>query len=64
MPGLALVSFLGSKNFGGIGVIPYGYDLGLVAVLGVGFYLWAVRSGWRTPFISELEKDPQSEPHL
>ncbi len=64
MPGLALVSYLGSKNFGGIGVIPYGYDLALVAVLGVGFYLWAVRSGWRTPFISELEKDPQSEPHL
>jgi amino acid transporter len=64
MPGLALVSFLGSKNFGGIGVIPYGYDLALVAALGVGFYLWAVGSGWRTPFIAELERDPLSEPHL
>ncbi len=64
LPGLALISFLGSKNFGGIGFIPFGVDLVLVAALGVGFYLWAVQSGWRTPFIDDLESDPKSVPHI
>ena len=64
MPTLALVSYLGSHRFGGTGLIPYGYDLAVVAVLGIGFYVWAVRSGWRTPFIDELERDPLSEPHI
>ncbi|MGC1301171.1 MAG: APC family permease [Caulobacteraceae bacterium] len=49
LPTLALVSFLGSHQFGGIGVIPFGFDLGLVALIGLGFFVWGVRSGWRTP---------------
>jgi len=36
----------------------------VVAVYGLVFYLWGVRSGWRTPFVDDLERDPNSEPHI
>jgi amino acid transporter len=64
LPGLALLSYLGSKQFGGLGLIPQWWDLGLVAVFGLVFYLWGVRSGFRTPFVDDLERDPTSEPHM
>jgi hypothetical protein len=53
---LAAVSKIGSAKFGGLDYIPYGYDLGVVAVIGLVFYLWGVRSGWRTPAI-EAERE-------
>ena len=55
LPTMALVSAVGSHQFGGAGLIPYGWDLGLVALIGYGFYVWGERSGWRTPAI-ELHK--------
>jgi amino acid transporter len=53
---LAAVSKIGSAKFGGLDYIPYGYDLGVVAVIGLVFYLWGVKSGWRTPAI-EAERE-------
>ncbi|HET6806148.1 MAG TPA: APC family permease [Frateuria sp.] len=53
---LAVVSKIGSAKFGGLDYIPYGYDLGVVAVIGLVFYLWGVKSGWRTPAI-EAERE-------
>jgi len=51
LPAIALVSYAGSERFGGHGYIDYGWDLLVVAVLGLVFYAWGVRSGWRTPSI-------------
>jgi amino acid transporter len=51
LPVLALMSWAGSKTFGGRDYIPYGYDLAVVAVIGVIFYFWGVASGWRTPMV-------------
>ncbi len=48
---LAVVSKIGSTKFGGLGYLPYGWDLVVVAVIGLVFYLWGVKSGWRTPSI-------------
>ncbi|GGX67540.1 ABC transporter permease [Streptomyces hiroshimensis] len=42
---LSLLSALGSKEFGGHGVIPGGLDTALVGVSALGFYFWAVRAG-------------------
>ncbi|MEU3752858.1 APC family permease [Streptomyces olivoreticuli] len=42
---LALLSALGSTEFGGNGVIPGGLDIALVAVSSTGFYFWGVRAG-------------------
>ncbi|HJT99169.1 MAG TPA: APC family permease [Rhodanobacteraceae bacterium] len=51
LPTIALVSYFGSAQFGGHDVIPFGWDLALVAAIGVCFYFWGVASGWRTPAV-------------
>jgi len=48
MPTVALLSYIGSTQFGGKGYIPFGWDLLVVAIAGAGFFLWGVKSGWRT----------------
>jgi amino acid transporter len=49
LPSIAFVSYIGSTRFGGLGYIPYGWDLAFVAVVGLVFYFWGLRCGWRTP---------------
>ncbi len=61
LPTLALLSWLGSTQFGGKGYLPYGWDLLVVAVIGLLFYLWGVRSGWRTPAVEAELGQPYSE---
>jgi amino acid transporter len=65
LPVIALVSWAGSAQFGGHGYIPYGIDLLVVAVLGVLFFFWGLRSGWRTPSVEDAERDALlTHPHL
>nr|MDA3914565.1 amino acid transporter [Oleiagrimonas sp.] len=52
---LAVVSRIGRSQFGGLGYIPYGWDLAVVAVIGLAFFLWGVKSGWRTPSIEAIQ---------
>ncbi|MEV6536152.1 APC family permease [Streptomyces sp. NPDC051639] len=52
---LALLSATGSSKFGGHGLVPYGWDMALVAVSSLAFYYWGVRSGGLTePTFPEL----------
>jgi len=51
LPTIALLSYFGSAQFGGRDVIPFGWDLVVVAAVGVVFYFWGVASGWRTPAV-------------
>lgn len=53
LPTMAIVSWIGSEDFGGIGLLPYGIDMLVVIILSLGFYLWGVRSGWRTRYLDE-----------
>ena len=48
---LAVVSRIGSAKFGGLDYIHYGWDLVVVALIGLVFFLWGVKSGWRTPSV-------------
>ncbi|HET7174686.1 MAG TPA: APC family permease [Gammaproteobacteria bacterium] len=48
LPTIALLSWGGSSQFGGQNFIPFGWDLGVVALVGLGFYWWGIRSGWKT----------------
>ncbi len=57
LPTIALISWGGSERFGGKGYLPYGWDLVVVAVVGLAFYLWGVRSGWRTPSVEAAHGD-------
>lgn len=42
---MVLISYLGDDKFGGRGVIPFGWDMGLVAVVCLVVYYWGVRQG-------------------
>ncbi|KRG43712.1 amino acid transporter [Stenotrophomonas panacihumi] len=53
LPVVALLSWAGSTTFGGHGYLPYGVDLAVVAAVGLVFYVWGVRSGWRTPSVEQ-----------
>ena len=64
LPAMALVSYIGSHEFGGIGVLPYGVDLAVVAILGFSFYVWGERSGWRTPAIALHERGADDDSEL
>jgi amino acid transporter len=55
LPTIALVSWAGSERFGGHGWIAYGWDLVFVAVVATVFYVWGVKSGWRTPSVEAAQ---------
>jgi amino acid transporter len=63
LPTLALVSWAGSTIFGGKGYLSYGVDLAVVAVIGLVFYLWGVKSGWRTPSVEAAELEAKIDPN-
>jgi len=63
LPTLAAVSWLGSTAFGGKGYLPYGWDLVVVAAIGLVFYLWGVRSGWRTPSVEAARMEARRDPN-
>lgn len=63
LPALAFVSWIGSTMFGGKGYLPYGWDLLVVGVVGLAFYLWGVRCGWRTPSVEAAELEARVDPH-
>lgn len=55
-PAMALVSWMGSSRFGGIGLLAWGWDLLLVAVLALTFFLWGVRSAKAWSLTGELRQ--------
>jgi hypothetical protein len=59
---LAIVSYIGSAKFGGLDYIHYGWDLVVVAVIGLVFFLWGVKSGWRTPSIEAERREAAAHP--
>ena len=57
LPVMAVISLIGSTNFGGRGWLPYGWDMVLVALVALGFYYWGVHTGYRTPYLDERESE-------
>jgi amino acid transporter len=55
LPIVAGLSYVGSTEFGGLGWMPFGWDLAIVAAVGAAFYFWGMRSGWRTPAIEAVD---------
>ena len=53
LPVVAAVSWAGSTRFGGHGYLVWGWDLLVVALIGLVFFVWAVRSGWETPAVGK-----------
>ncbi|WP_419730655.1 APC family permease [Lichenicola sp.] len=57
LPTMALLSWIGSHEFGGLGWIPFGWDMALVAVVSLLFCSWGVRSGLATPDLAEISSN-------
>jgi hypothetical protein len=55
LPSIAVLSYIGSKEFGGLGLLPYGWDMVIVAAVSLVFYKWGVASGWHTRYLDEVE---------
>jgi len=51
LPSIAVLSWAGSDKFGGKGYLTWGWDLVVVAAVGLVFYVWGVKTGWRTPSV-------------
>ena len=62
LPVIAFTAWAGSTTFGGQGYLTYGWDLVVVAVIGLVFYVWGVKSGWRTPSVEAAQLEAQSNP--
>ncbi|MFH8406964.1 APC family permease [Streptomyces sp. NPDC018019] len=54
---MACVSYMGGTEFGGKGYLPPGWDIVVVAVIGLVFYFWGVRSSWRNPTLVQAEAE-------
>jgi amino acid transporter len=57
LPTIALVSWAGSSRFGGHDYLKWGWDLVVVAALGLVFFIWGVKSGWSTPSVQQAHLD-------
>ncbi|TXC88444.1 APC family permease [Paraburkholderia azotifigens] len=55
LPVMAILSLIGSKQFGGMGVLPYGWDMLVVIAFSLIFYYWGVHTGYRTEYLNERE---------
>jgi amino acid transporter len=57
LPTMAVLSLIGSKQFGGMDYLPYGWDMAVVAVVALVFYFWGINTGYRTRYLSERESE-------
>ncbi|MFF3767838.1 APC family permease [Streptomyces sp. NPDC001922] len=54
---MAFVSWAGGKEFGGRGYLPEGWDILVVALIGLAFYAWGVRSAWPNPSLADVRAE-------
>jgi amino acid transporter len=57
LPAIAALSWAGSSKFGGRNYLVWGWDLVVVGVFGLVFFIWGDRSGWHTPAVAAAERE-------
>jgi hypothetical protein len=57
LPVIATISWAGSAKFGGRDYLTWGWDLMVVGIIGLLFFIWGARSGWSTPAIEQAQID-------
>ena len=62
LPTVAFVSWAGSVRFGGRDYLRWGWDLLVVAALGLLFFIWGVKSAWSTPAVQQALIDHGARP--
>ncbi|GGH73513.1 amino acid transporter [Pullulanibacillus pueri] len=58
---MVVLSLIGSSDFGGLNIIPTGWDTVAVVISALIFYLWGVKSGWKTPEIEGKEREDHQQ---
>ncbi|MBD0690879.1 APC family permease [Streptomyces sp. CBMA123] len=58
---MAGISWAGSADFGGHGYLPEGWDLLIVAAIGLAFYYWGVASSWANPSLAAVRRELEVE---
>ncbi|MGC9192599.1 MAG: APC family permease [Thermoplasmata archaeon] len=58
---VAVLSYIGPTNYGGINIIPFPYDFIFVGIVGLVFYYWAQVSGRKTKSLEEYLKQTNQE---
>lgn len=58
---IAIESYIGPTQYGGLNIIKFPWDFILVAITGVVFYLWAQASGWETDSLKKYLAEDQEE---
>lgn len=53
---LSLVSWLGGKDFGGLGMLQYPYDFVLILVVSTFVYYWAVNTAYHTGYLDDVRE--------
>lgn len=53
---IALLSFLGSKQFGGKNVLNYSWSISLIVISSLVYYYWGIKTAWETPFIKSMAR--------
>jgi amino acid transporter len=51
---LVALSYLGETDYGGIGVINFPIDFVIVIIVGLVFYVWSIKSGYRTAEVEQM----------
>ncbi|HEX7348719.1 MAG TPA: APC family permease [Rhodanobacteraceae bacterium] len=62
LPAIAVLSWAGSNKFGGHNFIPYGWDLLVVAIVALVFFVWGLACGWQTPEIEAIKQQALAHP--
>jgi amino acid transporter len=57
--GLALISFCGGKDFGGIGLISSVWAHVVLVAFSAVIYVWACREAWMTPLLANIMKEKE-----
>lgn len=62
---MVFISYIGSSKFGGLNIIPFGWDFIVIAISSLIFYYWGIHSGWKTKALQKagqaLLERPQSK---
>lgn len=56
---MALLSWLGGHDFGGIGFFTAPFDQISVIIAAIIFYVWGVKSAWNTPLLQKFRQNDQ-----
>ncbi|RDZ11451.1 amino acid:proton symporter [Priestia megaterium] len=53
---MIFISYIGSEKFGGKNILPFGWDMLVIACVSLAFYYWGIKSGKSNRYMKEAEQ--------